>query len=262
MGPPANFSSWNRYNGVNVLLLGSLYYESPFWLTFRQAKELGGHVRKGEKGAMVLKYGTYTPKDDQGSKRDGEEAEVRGYLRHYAVFNACQVEGITFPERNEVLQTDERAAIARADTIVASMPQAPVITEGRHARAFYSRAHDTVNMPDRRRFESPERFYQVLFHELTHAVGHEKRLARKTLLELKEMGDEDYSKEELVAEMGSAFLSAEADIALDDHEVSAAYIASWLKVLRAKENKRLIVQAANQASRAARFILGTLETDA
>ena len=255
MGPPANFSSRNRYNGVNVLLLGSLYYESPFWLTFRQAKELGGHVKKGEKGALVLKYGTYTPKEAKDRERGGEETEIRGYLRHYAVFNACQIEGISFPERKEVLQTDERTAIERADAIVASMPQAPVITEGHYSRAFYSRTHDSVNLPDRRRFESPERFYQVLFHEVVHASGHEKRLARKSLLEQKEMGDRDYSKEELVAEMGAAFLSAEANIALDD-------IASWLKVLRAKENKRWIVQAANQASRAARFILGTLESDA
>jgi antirestriction protein ArdC len=134
------------------------------------------------------------------------------------------------------------------------MPSPPEIRQGKYDEACYDRATDTVDMPAMKSFESGEAFYATLFHELVHATG-QSRLNRKTLIESDGFGGEIYSQEELVAEMGAAFLNAEADIARDNHEQSAGYIKGWLDVLRDKDHKRWIVQAANQAAKATDFIL-------
>jgi len=136
------------------------------------------------------------------------------------------------------------------------MPKMPAIREGRTTCASYHRGTDTVEMPAFERFNTPEEFHLTLFHELIHSTGHESRLARKGVTENDGFGGKEYSQEELVAEMGAAFLGMEAGIVRDEHEQSAAYLKGWLDTLRVQEHRRWIVQAANQAGRAADFILG------
>jgi antirestriction protein ArdC len=242
-----------------VLLLGMRHQPSPYWLTFRQALERGGNVRKGEKGATVVKYGQFKPKGqavkEEQPAADDSKQKKRMFLREYTVFNACQIDGIDFPavSPTQVMNRDER--IAAADQIIAGMPNPPIIREGAGSRACYSAATDTVTMPPFGTFESAETFYHTLYHEVCHASGHPSRLNRESLVKHDEFGGSVYSQEELVAEMGAAFLGLEADIVRDQHEQSAAYLQSWLDVLRVTEHKRWIVNAAAQATKAVDYVL-------
>ncbi len=258
---PRNFATGQPYHGINVFLLSAPRYASPWFLTFVQALQLGGNVRKGEKGSLVVKYGTYARKDDQGDGGD-DAAKPCGYLKAYTVFNACQIEGIEFPAAEQA--PCPAVPHEAAEAIVQEMPDAPVIHEGRTTGAYYTPALDVVEMPDRRHFTSGERFYQTLFHELTHATGHASRLARPSLLENKGMNAASqaarriYCQEELTAEMGAAFLCAHAGMSsVQTLEDSAAYIQGWLEALREPKNKHWVVRAASQAQKAADFILGT-----
>jgi len=259
---PRNFATGQLYHGINVFLLSAPHYASPWFLTFVQALQLGGHVRKGEKGSLVVKYGTYAKKDDaEGGNTD--DAKTCGYLKAYTVFNACQIEGIEFPAAEQV--PCPAVADEAAEAIVHGMPDAPLIHEGRTTGAYYTPALDVVEMPGRQHFTNSERFYQTLFHELTHATGHAKRLARPSLLESKGMNATSqaarrtYCQEELTAEMGAAFLCAHAGMSsAQTLEDSAAYIQGWLEVLREPKNKHWVVRAASQAQKAADFILGTM----
>jgi antirestriction protein ArdC len=177
VGRPRNFMTGKPYRGVNVMLLGFRFMASPWWLTFNQAKERGGHIRKGAKGALIVRYGTFTPKRDAagapppaGEDSDGSKTRQNGgrFLRTFVVFNASQIEGIAFPEAPKEIQrnTDER--LAEAERIVASMPQPPIIREGGGIRALYRPATDEIEMPAFASFESADLFYNVLFHEMTH----------------------------------------------------------------------------------------------
>lgn len=256
IGRPRNFHTGREYQGVNVLLLGLLHFASPWWMTFRQVKEREGSVRKGEHGAIVIKWGRHerASKDSGGS----EEMKVVNFLKSYHVFNASQIDGIRFPEPDLGPRLDSTQRIARAESIVKAMATPPTLQEGNTLQASYQHSTDTVNMPLFASFDAPEDYYITLFHELTHATGHASRLNRKGVTGSDGFGGKIYSQEELVAEMGAAFLGVEAEIVHDQHEQSAAYLKGWLDVLREKEHRRWIVQAANQAGRAADFILGRL----
>ena len=258
VGFPRNYSSGRRYQGINVFLLGSLRYTSPFFLTFLQAKELGGHVRKGEKGSLVIKYGTYTKESDSATGSEASE-EQRKYLKGYTVFHASQIEGITFPEPEATPELAASSTCDRARVIVAAMPKAPAMREG-NAIPCYRPATDSVHMPERRFFISEEAYYSTLFHELSHSTGHASRLARASLLENKGMdaegeGRKTYAEEELVAEMGASFLCAHAGIIEAELENSAAYLQGWIDALKSKDAKGWIIRAASQAQKAADFIL-------
>ena len=252
-GRPRNFHTGREYQGVNVLLLGILHYDSPWWMTFRQAQERGGSVRKGEHGACVMKWGRHerAVKNGDGS----EEKKTTFFLRNYCVFNARQIDGLAFPQPELPKQLDASQRIARAEGIAKQMPQPPNIQEGRTTQASYRQSTDTVKMPEFARFSSAEDYYLTLYHELVHATGHASRLNRKGVTESDSFGGKVYSQEELVAEMGAAFLGTEAGIDRDRHEQSAAYLKGWLETLREEDNRRWIVQAATQAGRAADFIL-------
>lgn len=259
-GRPRNFHTGREYQGVNVLLLGLLHFPSPWWMTFRQTKEREGSIRKGEHGALVMKFGRW---DKAVKNGDGtEDKKTTLFLKSYRVFNATQIEGIEFPPVETGPQLDPKQRIERAEQIVAQMPKSPKIAEGRTTRASYRRSTDTVEMPAFARFHSPEEFHLTLFHELIHSTGHESRLARKGVTESDGFGGKTYSQEELVAEMGAAFLGMEAGIVRDQHEQSAAYLQAWLDTLRVQEHRRWIVQAANQAGRAADFVLGRSRDEA
>lgn len=245
-GLPRNLVSKKAYRGINVFLLLAMNYESPFWLTFNQVKQLGGNVRKGEKACPVV----FWKQTEIENKETGEKDEIR-LLRFYYVFNVAQCEGLKdLPSPTE----QPTGEITSAAEILANMRQRPAIKFGMR-RAFYSPAQDVIGLPFSERFEEEAKFYSVAFHELVHSTGHESRLNRPTLTEKAGFGSDPYCKEELIAEMGAAFLCGHAGITERTIDNSAAYLANWLKQL--KNDKTLIVSAAAQAQKAADFILGT-----
>lgn len=248
---PRNLASGREYRGVNVFLLHAMSYQSPFWLTFNQAKELGGTVRRGEKACPVVFW--------KWLEAEGNEEKKRiPLLRYFSVFNVAQCDGIPadkIPSLGGIKR--EHCPITEAEGIVAGMPKCPEIRSGLD-RAIYSPGGDFVGMPDAGTFRTGEDYYSVLFHELTHSTGHESRLNRKgvggTEGEWSAFGSTPYAKEELVAEMGAAFLCGQAGIVERTLDNSAAYVSSWLQ--RLKDDRRLVVHAAAQAQKAADFILG------
>jgi len=248
LGIPRNLGTKKTYEGVNLFLLASMGYQSPFWLTFKQAIKLGGNVRKGEKACPVVFWKILEDKTD-GAK----EPKKRPLLRYYSVFNVAQCEQIAYLVP-DIASVDRPAClIAKPEQLVERMSQRPPIKHGL-AQAFYSPREDFVGMPTRRSFASDEHYYGVLFHELTHATGHQSRLNRATLTEKAGFGTDSYAKEELIAEMGSAFLCAHAEIVERTIENSAAYLNGWLQ--RLKGDCKLVVHAAAAAQKAADFITG------
>lgn len=239
-------------------MLSMGYYISPFFLTYKQAQALGGQVRKGETGLPVIKYGEFQKETGNILESGNPEKDTLRYIKGYTVFNSSQIDGIAFPELEKPSFTSSES-VQRAKDIVANMPQAPKITEGNIARVCYSPSKDEVMIADRAYFKSEELFYLGVFHELIHATGHSKRLARQSLLKgshIAESKTKLYAKEELIAEMGAAFLAAHAGIVVDDHQNSAAYLQGWANALSKKEHSKWIVQAASEAQKAVNFILG------
>lgn len=249
-GIQMNYITKKPYRGLNVFLTLMQGYASPYWLTFRQTQEVGGQVRKGEKGTPVIFWSLQTRQVDDGNG-DFEEKEIP-FIRFYTVFNISQVDGIV-PDQAEAFKP-----LLSCESVIVNMPQAPAIVHGMRA-ASYSPATDTVSMPPRASFNTDSGYYTTLYHELTHSTGHTSRLNRKTLTEKAEFGSEDYSKEELVAELGAAFLCGHAGIEQETIEHCAAYIASWRA--RLSDDKRLIISAAAQAQKAADYILGRSSLD-
>lgn len=248
---PVNAVSNRPYRGVNVLLLGLAPYADHRWLTYKQAKEKGGTVRTGEKSTMVVFWKFPEPKNATDQEKEEAKKQVP-ILRYYSVFNADQCDGLGLPE----VYTPQESAnqrIERADVMVRSMPDPPRITEA-GSSAWYRPADDLVNIPPLERFTSADAFYATLFHELGHATGHEKRLKRPGVTSEARFGSGEYSREELVAELTSAFCCA--SVGLDNQllEGSASYIKGWLDVL--KGDPKAVVIAAAQAQRAADHIRG------
>jgi len=244
--PPTNLVSKKPYRGLNVWLLGCAGYASPYWVSYKQATELGGQVRKGEKSSLVV-FWTQFETEDKVTK----EKKKIPMLRYYNVFNVQQCDGIDYPKPEEAKRIDFNP-IEEAEKLVVNMQKKPVITHNEQ-QAYYSRAEDKVNMPIKESFDKVENYYSVLFHELTHATGHESRLGRLQN-STSGFGSTSYAKEELVAEMGASYLCATAGIVDRTIDNSSAYIASWLKKL--KDDKKLVVSAAGQAQKAVDFILG------
>ncbi|MDR3413272.1 MAG: zincin-like metallopeptidase domain-containing protein [Formivibrio sp.] len=243
-GLPRNLVTKRPYRGINTFLLMAMGYESPQWLTFRQAIQLGGSVKKGEKSCPVVFW-----KSMEVTNKTSGEVEKIPFLRLYHVFNSVQCEGL-----KNVPATDETAfAVAKPAEIVAKMPQPPVIKHGMR-EAFYSPPDDTVGMPEKKRFATEDGYHAALFHELVHSTGHKKRLKRQSVMDRNGFGSDPYCKEELVAELGSAFLCGHSGIVERTIDNSAAYLKGWLT--RLKSDGTLIVYAAAQAQKAADYILG------
>lgn len=241
---PQNLVSRRAYRGVNFFLLGSAGFPTPFWLTFGQAKELGGTVRQGERSWPVVFWKIF--EDEEGDK-----PRTIPLLRYYRVFNVAQCDGIESPAAEQ--KGEPFQPIKRCERTVAAMPNPPTIRHGGD-RAIYFPPADEVRMPAAERFASPEGYYCTLFHELTHATGHRTRLNRREVAEPHGFGGDPYAREELVAEMGAAFLCGHCEIMPATVENSASYIRNWLG--RLKDDRRLVVQAAGQAQKACDFILG------
>ena len=248
---PRNLVSDREYRGINVWILLSSGYASPHWLTFRQARELGGHVRQGETGLPVVywKFGTR-------EIQDGDEIiEKKSVLcRYYTVFNLEQCEGIPSPEKHTEPAPDLNPIEACAN-IVDGWATKPRIQHGGD-RASYHKLQDCIRMPMMADFDHGEAYYSTLFHELTHSTGHPSRLNRSTLMDAESFGDENYSREELIAEMGAAFLCGITGIENKTINNSSSYLQSWLEVLRS--DSRLVLVAAGQAQKAVDLILSRL----
>lgn len=250
-GHPKNLDSGKKYRGVNVFLLAftsyAQGYESSYWMTYNQAKQRGGNVKKGEKSSMVVFWKQLEAKDRQ----TGEDKKIP-LLRYYNVFNVAQIDGITAPDVVPFTPTDFNP-IEAADSIVKGYDGCPVIEHGGQ-KAYYRPGADTVKMPEATRFASSEEYYSTLFHELAHSTGHSTRLDRGLDSDPKPFGSPEYGREELVAEMAAAFLGGEAGIKPAVIDNQAAYIGGWLKQI--KEDKKLVIAAAGAAQRAADWIRG------
>jgi len=245
-GEPTNLVSKKPYRGVNILLLGWQKYASPYWVTFNQARKLKGYVKAGEKGTPVV---FWKVSSREITRDDGTVVKKSFILRYYTVFNTDQCVGLEVP----ALANREVLPIAAAEEIVSGYKGAPEVSMG-GGRACYSPTTDRIEMPLHGKFESDEAYYATLFHELSHSTGHKSRLNRETLEEMVTFGSENYSREELVAEMSAAFLCANAGIENITLDNSAAYIAGWLKKL--KSDTKMVVIAAGQAQKSADHILG------
>lgn len=251
---PTNLISKKPYRGVNHMMLWGNTYASQYYVTFRQCKALGGSVRAGEHGHTVVfwKFFDAEGDDENNDEPRGETRKRIPMLRYYTVFNVeqCEID----PSKIPSVQLEDFDPIERCENVVASMPNAPAIREG-EARAYYRPSTDTINMPKKGLFEGAEHYYATLYHELTHSTGHPSRLNRDNGEAENRFGSNDYAKEELIAEMGAAYLCAECHIDAPTIDNSAAYIQSWIR--RFRQKPRLLVSAAGKAQKAADYILGT-----
>lgn len=239
------------YSGINVLWLWMTAetrgYTCPLWLTYRQAQELGGHVRKGEKATQVVYASTFEKKE---TAADGTTSKRRiPFLKTYAVFNGEQCDGLPGHYYAQVPPPAGDVDPLPGVLDFAKHTAADIRTGG--ARAFYSPSGDYVQMPAAGSFESPETHAGTLVHELAHWTGHASRLDRD-FTKAKRFGDDAYAAEELVAELAAAFLAADLGFEATPRDDHAAYLAGWLRVMKA--DKRAIFTAASAASRAAAYL--------
>lgn len=250
-GAPKNLITKKEYRGVNVFLLACAGYASPFWASYKQISELGGVVKKGEHGFPVVfwKFVDCKEKDESGA----EISKKIPFLRYYTVFNTQQTEGI---DEKKIPALEKRyneiEKIEQCEQVVFSMPQRPEILN-KEQRAYYVPSTDHVNMPGMETFDGSAEYYSTLFHELTHSTGHESRLNRKGITGLHSFGTQEYSKEELIAEMGAAFLCGHCQIENKTIDNSASYIKSWLR--KFEDDRKMVIFAAAAAQKAVDFIL-------
>ncbi len=240
---PTSYATNKMYQGINTLLLQS-NYESPYWVTFRQAQKMGGSIKAGEKGRPIV-FADRIVKEEQNEK--GEVSfRVLSFLKYYTVFNWCQTKGL--PKKNPAERENQQ--IVGAEELLRR--RGPVI-ESDIEKAYYCSHSDTIYLPALDQFESSEAYYAAAFHELIHWTGGAGRLCRNSIRDYHE-GKNIRSQEELVAEMGAAFLCQMA--ALDTSETlqnSTAYIQSWLKPLQS--NPKWLLKASKQAKDAVEFVL-------
>jgi antirestriction protein ArdC len=247
---PKNAATQRQYSGINVLILWDSVIERGFsaqnWLTFRQALRLGGNVRKGEHGTTVVYADRFVPDDErERAERDGDEPNTIPFLKRFTVFNTDQCEGLPAELTSAPAPVPDGLILPHAEALI-SATGADFRIGG--DRAFYSPAHDFIQVPRPEAYFEPINWHRTALHELGHWCGHSSRLARDLS---GHFGSALYAKEELVAEMTSAFVCASLGIVPTVRH--ADYIGSWLEVLR--EDDRAIVRAASAASKAADYLL-------
>lgn len=244
-GMPKNYQSGNNYNGLNAFVLGMSEFSNPYWLTYNQAKQLGGSIKAGSKGTNIIfwKLNDYAKENDKG------EIEIKQipYIQYSTVFNFEQTSGLK--DKRE-LKPDNQP-IAEAQKIIDNMTDKPTFEKGN--QPCYIPSLDTIKINGLNDFKTAEGYYSTLFHELAHSTGHEKRLNRQNSQDSRIFGSEDYSKEELIAEFTSAFLCGQCGILKDTQRNNTAYIQSWLKAL--KNDKSQLITAGSQAQKAFNYIL-------
>lgn len=261
-GLPKNAVTKNPYHGINTLALWSASclrgYTSSYWATYRQWDSLGAQVKKGEKASMIIFFKKREPNEEEKKqeKESEDTAQPRLIIQGSVVFNACQVEGWQEAEMPLIDLTERLEAV---DMFIASLG-----AEVRYGGdiASYSKAFDRINMPERLRFfetkssSATESFYSTLLHEHVHWTGHTKRLHRDLT---GCFGTSAYAMEELVAELGAAFLCADLGISVTPRLDHAVYVRSWLVVLQ--KEKAAIITAASAAMAGVRYLTDLASTN-
>jgi len=258
-GLAVNYLSKKQYRGINQLILNGLHAK-PFYLTFHQAKSLGGRIKKGAKSIPVV-YWNFTYRHKESNRKIASE-DIAAYpsdlivktafLKYYRVFNIDDVLQADFdlPELN---QNSNNYSIELCDQLLLDMKDQPEI-KYKENQAYYDPTHDYINMPPIELFKTSELYYSILHHELIHSTGHSKRLNRFDNNEISNFNSSSYSKEELVAEIGAAFLNNHTGILNDETLTdSTAYIQGWLNKLR--NDKKFIIEASGKAQKAVDYIL-------
>ena len=260
-GDPINYVSRKPYRGVNRFLLP----KGGEYMTFNQAKKLGGKVKKGSKSNMIVfwklvpykkskKATEVKGEDKKEDKKDKKEKSVMTYpiLRYYNVFHIDDIEGI-----ETKLEKIENDPIESAEEIVKSYDEVKIVNE--RGNAFYSPNKDFINVPDINKFPQVEEYYSTLFHEMIHSTGHKTRLNRFKPNESTIFGSKTYSKEELVAELGASMLCGVAGIEDEIIDNSASYIDGWLKKL--KNDNTLIISASSKAQKACDYVTKNIKVE-
>jgi len=256
-----NAVTGRNYAGLNVITLWAEAaqhgYESAAWLTYNQAAQLGGNVKRGERSATVS---FWKPLESESVDPVTREVTIskRWMLKMYGVFNVDQTEGVTLPTRRDTaddVEPEPFDVVQLAQGVVDGYINngGPSLSYTGGNEAYYRPSKDEVRVPELAQYNSPGEAYSTIFHELGHSTGHESRLKRlEPGVKLAPFGSEDYSREELVAELTAAYLCAETGI---DNTLanSAAYIASWLRVLQ--NDPKMVTQAAGKAQKAAAWVL-------
>lgn len=251
-----NLVSGKAYRGGNQWVLMATAaiegYASPYWLTFKQAKALGGTVRKGEKSTMVYYWKITRFETDEVDSHGRPVYKTIPLLKYFSVFNLEQTEEIRLPAHAQPSEEPvaEFDPIEAAQAVIDEMPNAPSIQHGGD-RAYYSPRLDHVQLPMPEQFVTTEAYYSTAYHELAHATGHESRIGREFG---KQFGSDPYAKEELIAEFTAAMLCGVVGLDTGEFTASAAYLQSWAK--RFQNDKKLLVQAGGQAQKAADYIRG------
>lgn len=247
---PKNALTGRTYSGINILILWHHVVRAGFatqmWLTYRQAQDMGGQVTKGERGVTACHADTFIPKAErERAEKDGDDPERVSFLKRFTLFNVEQCEGLPQKTHTVASPLPEAEIIPHAERLIEATG-ADFRVGG--MKAFYVPSQDFIRVPPQPAFFEQINFYRTCFHELGHWTGHETRLARDLS---HSFGSKPYAREELVAEMASAFVCASLGITPTIRHTD--YLGSWLEVLR--EDNRAIFRAASQASKAADFIL-------
>ncbi|MDP8997662.1 MAG: zincin-like metallopeptidase domain-containing protein [Pseudomonadota bacterium] len=250
LGLPVNGLTRRNYSGINILLLWSALeaesFASSYWLTFKQCIAMGGSVRKGQRGTHVYFADKFVPQKEKArAEQDGDEASAIAFLKRYTVFNAEQCDGLPVGLFGEVEPRQPREIVPEAEALIRATG-ADFRVGG--DRAFYVPSEDFIRIPNQTAYSDQINYYRTAFHELGHWTGHRTRLDRNLTTKF---GTVDYAREELIAEMATAFVCASLGIVPTVRH--ADYLGQWLQVL--KEDARAIVRAASLASKACDFIL-------
>ena len=250
LGLPQNAATGRHYTGINILILWDAAvakgYAANRWLTYRQALGLGGHVRSGERGTTVFYADRFVPQTERERAAEaGEEPEAVPFLKRFTVFNVAQCDGLPDHGRGNTPSRAEQDVVPEAEALIAATGAEFRIGGG---EAVYFPSGDFIRVPPQAAFFQPIDYYRTCFHELGHWTGHRTRLNRD---QSGGFGSAFYAREELVAEMASAFVCAALGIVPTVRH--ADYLGSWLKVLR--EDNRAVFRAASAASKAADYLL-------
>lgn len=249
-GLAENIVSNKKYTGCNFFITNLQEFNSAKWGTYKQFKKLGGNVKKGEKGTPIIFY-TRIEKENKDNEKENDKSSIP-YCKLSYIFNLDQVDGIQIDEKQKI-KLKNHDPIEFCENVIKEFPLGFPKAQYKEDRAFYRPSTDTINMPEQGLFSKIQDYYHTYFHESVHATGHENRLKREGVINSNYFGNELYSKEELIAELGASYLSAHCEIDNDIIENSSSYIAGWLKLL--KENPRYITQCSAKAWQAYQYLI-------
>ena len=245
---PMNLEYKNAYTGINRWATSLSGFNSPYWVSFSQVQKLGGKIKKGQKHTKIVKMALIEKTKENAKGEQEVYARWVQPVRYYKMWNVEQTEGI---EVEDFVQTEFEPIESCEHVLVNCHDKPTILYDGSEPQ--YDQDTDQIRMPKQASFKTKEDFYNALFHELAHSTGHEKRLNRRTLVQVGEYGTKTYSKEELVAELTSAMLSSHCGILEKTINSSTSYVKGWLDTLKA--NPRMLLSSAGLAEKAFKYIV-------